>query len=161
MIPQGFQQIPTSTTYHHLPGSVRGFARQDNGKDEAVIEDLDPRDNFLAWKAGGGLRQCIISPEDSPSLSMLQRFQRLNPTFLDRSEIKLEKETVSATGEYLHIEVHAQLGETRAKLTVGQADGGFRDYQASGAPAETLFKQLHDEFSSQWNVSQVPRGRNE
>lgn len=154
MIPQGFQQVATSTTYQHLPGSVKGFARQDNGKPEAVIEDLDPRDNFLAWKAGGGLSQCILSPEDSPNLSMLQRFQRHDGNFLEKSEITLKRETLSPSGEYLHIEVRAQLGETQAKLTVGHDGntGSFQDYEASGAPAEAIFKQLNEELNAQWNV---------
>lgn len=146
MIPQGFQKVATTTTYHHLPGSVKGLGRQDNGNPAACVEDIDPRENFVAWRAGGGLSQSIISPKDSPELSMLRRFK-------NGDGLSLEKETLTPSGDYLHIEVrHQKFEDASAHLTTQTAGGDFQDYRATGAVAENILSQMNHEFEAQWNV---------
>ncbi len=68
---KGFTPVPSTQTYHHTPGKVRGYAEVDRGY-KNYLQDEDPRDGFIRM----GNSQVILGTDPDKELSFKSKFQR-------------------------------------------------------------------------------------
>jgi hypothetical protein len=137
---KGFTPVPSTQTYHHTPGKVRGYAEVDRGY-KNYLQDEDPRDGFIRM----GNSQVILGTDPDKELSFKSKFQR-------GTEICLVHEW-SDQDQYSELEVRrSELGTVTAELSTIES-GEYRRYKADPARAQSLLGELETDFNATWNIA--------
>ena len=140
----GFRSVAPETTAASVRNQWSAVRRVDQGSWQGVT-DLDPREDFVHFEAGGGTSQSILSPKDALDCSVARRLTQPGSVYLTQ-------ELISETGQYFRLEVEQARGKTEAYLTQG-AGPSLSDYRAEGPVAERLFESLNRDFESRWNIA--------